>query len=107
MTKEQREEAFKYIESQLEYGYLDLGLHDQNELEIVKEAIKILLKKQLDDDIKDVPSTETLVNKMCASEEDHEWECCGMSTVGSDYRCKKCGAYKTIPIEYQPLSVTI
>ena len=42
MTKEQREEAFKYIESQLEDGYLDLGLYEQNELEIVKEAIKML-----------------------------------------------------------------
>ena len=42
MTKEQREEAFRYIESQLEDGCLDLGLYEQNELEIVKEAIKIL-----------------------------------------------------------------
>lgn len=42
MTKQQRKDAFKYIESQLEYGYLDLGFHDQDELEIVKEAINIL-----------------------------------------------------------------
>ena len=25
---------------------------------------------------------------------DHEWECCGMSTAGSDYVCKKCRAHK-------------
>ena len=42
MTKERREKAIKYIEVQLEDGYLDLGLHDQDELEIVKEAIKML-----------------------------------------------------------------
>lgn len=42
MTKEQREEAFIHIEAQLEDGYLDLGLYEQNELEIVKEAINIL-----------------------------------------------------------------
>lgn len=28
---------------------------------------------------------------------DHEWECCGMSTVGSDYVCKKCRAHKFEP----------
>lgn len=42
MTENRREEAIKYIEAQLEDGYLDLGLHDQDELEIVKEAIKML-----------------------------------------------------------------
>lgn len=38
MTERQKE-AIKYIEGQLEDGYLDLGLHDQDELDIVKEAI--------------------------------------------------------------------
>ena len=42
MTDQRREEAFKYIESQLEGGYIDLGFHDQDELEIVKEAIQTL-----------------------------------------------------------------
>ena len=41
MTKQRREEAIKYIESQLEDGYVDLGLHDQDELEIIKEAINM------------------------------------------------------------------
>ncbi len=40
---------------------------------------------------------ETITNKMCESDEDHEWECVGMSTAGSDYRCKKCYAYKFEP----------
>lgn len=42
MTKQRRKDAFKYVEAQLEDGYLDLGFHDQDELEIVKEALNIL-----------------------------------------------------------------
>lgn len=42
MTEQNRAEAFRYIEAQLESGYIDLGLHDEDELEIVKEAIKML-----------------------------------------------------------------
>lgn len=36
-------------------------------------------------------------NKICQSDEDHQWECCGMSTAGSDYRCRVCGSRKTVP----------
>ena len=50
------------------------------------------------DDVMDVID-DSLINKICQSESDHEWECCGISTVGSKHRCKKCGAYKTVPIE--------
>lgn len=50
------------------------------------------------DDAMDVMD-DSLTNKICQSESDHKWECCGISTVGSNYRCKKCGAYKTVPIE--------
>ena len=46
---------------------------------------------------------ETLVNKMCTSESDHEWECCGISTAGTDYMCKKCYAYKTITCKTESL----
>ena len=42
MTEQERKEAFEYIEGQLENGYIDLGFYDQNELEIVKEAIQTL-----------------------------------------------------------------
>lgn len=42
MTKQRREEALRFIEAQLEDGYIDLGLNDEDELEIVKEAIKML-----------------------------------------------------------------
>lgn len=52
------------------------------------------------DDAIDGSLKEALINKMCIEESDHEWECCGVSTVGTDYRCKKCGAYKTYPIEH-------
>lgn len=41
------------------------------------------------------------VNKMCQSEEDHQWECCGISTAGTDYRCKICGVHKMVPVKKQ------
>lgn len=40
---------------------------------------------------------EKVFNKACTSESDHEWECIGMSTEGSSYRCKKCYAHKFVP----------
>lgn len=46
---------------------------------------------------------EVSTNKICKSEEDHEWECCGMSTGGSTYVCKKCYAHKFEPIT--PVSI--
>ena len=49
------------------------------------------------DDYSDI----TLTNKICESEEDYQWECCGMSTAGSTYRCKICGTHKTVPIKRQ------
>ena len=82
-------------------------LTDKNkELAEENEALKILLKKQLDD-IEESHSTETFVNKACISEDDHEWECCGISTEGIHYRCEKCGASKTEPIDFHPLSITL
>lgn len=42
MTKQRRKEAIDYIMSCLEDGYIDLGMHDQDELEIVKEAMNII-----------------------------------------------------------------
>ena len=47
-------------------------------------------------------------NQMCQSDSDHEWECCGISTAGTDYVCKKCYAHKTYPHEYNDqITVTI
>lgn len=51
-----------------------------------------------------ISNMDQIVNKMCKSESDHEWECCGIGTDGSAFRYKKCGAYKKRPFEYQPLS---
>jgi hypothetical protein len=42
MTEQRRKDALKYIEGQLEYGYIDLCMNDQDELEIIKEAINLL-----------------------------------------------------------------
>ena len=43
-------------------------------------------------------------NKICESDSDHQWECCGVSTEGSTYRCKICG--KTMFIPYENLNHT-
>lgn len=60
------------------------------------------------DDIMDDSLKEALANKMCVEESDHEWECCGISTAGTTYICKKCRAYKTYPCEFDgEISVTI
>lgn len=42
-------------------------------------------------------TTTNKTNKTCQSESDHEWECVGMSTAGSNYICRKCLARKTVP----------
>lgn len=45
---------------------------------------------------------ETSINQTCQSECDHEWECCGASTAGFNYVCKKCYAHKFEPIQMSP-----
>lgn len=42
MSEQRRKEAIGYIMSCLEDGYLDLGMHDQDELKIVEEAMDML-----------------------------------------------------------------
>lgn len=39
MTREKETEALNYITSQLKYGYIDLSSHDEDELELVEQAI--------------------------------------------------------------------
>ena len=52
-------------------------------------------------DKKDEPCELSIAGKIAALETigalgcDHEWECTGMSTGGSSYRCRKCYATKT------------
>lgn len=43
MDIENRKEAIKYIKSQLEDGYIDLGMHDEDELRIIEEAMCALV----------------------------------------------------------------
>ena len=43
MTEQQRKDAVEYIMGQLDYDYIDLGIHDKDELEIVKEAMALLI----------------------------------------------------------------
>lgn len=68
-------------------------------------------QKAFDDaleDIKKICDDIPYGNVLCASDVDHEWECTGISTAGTHYRCKKCHASKTYPAEYNDkISVTI
>ncbi len=41
-TEQNRKDAIEYIIGQLDNGYIDLGAHDEYELEIVKEAMDLL-----------------------------------------------------------------
>lgn len=46
MTDQDRKEALRHINAQLEYGYIDLGIHDENELKIIKEALEKQVPKK-------------------------------------------------------------
>ena len=60
------------------------------------------------DDVMDDHFKEALTNKICVEESDHEWECCGMSTIGTTYICKKCHTQKIYPHKLDDnISVTI
>ena len=60
------------------------------------------------DDVMDESIKKAITNKVCESESDHEWECTGVSTAGTTYRCKKCHATKTHPYNFNSeISITI
>ena len=62
---------------------MDIIVNKNKELVEENEALRALLKKQ--------PYNESLTNKIC----DHEWECGTISTAGTTYICRKCGARRT------------
>ena len=37
----------------------------------------------------------------------HQWECCGVSTAGSTYRCRVCGKTKTENYNVDKSNITI
>ena len=50
---------------------------------------------------------DVTTNKICQSESDHEWECTGMSTAGTNFTCRICYARKTVPyVDQQYISIT-
>lgn len=55
------------------------------------------LQKTFDEQMEDVKKVvdDVFTNKMCESDEDHEWECTGVSTEGLHYTCRKCYARRT------------
>lgn len=71
-----------------------------------KECDKKITKQNnssIEDDINKSKAEAILA---CKSESDHEWECHGISTVGTTYICKKCGTHMVYPLEF-PSSITI
>lgn len=44
MTENEKQESIDYIMAQLEDGYVDLGCHDENELEVVRQAMCMYVK---------------------------------------------------------------
>lgn len=44
MTQNEKREAINYIMAQLEYGYVDFGCHDENELKVMRQAIASYVK---------------------------------------------------------------
>jgi hypothetical protein len=54
-------------------------------------------QKTFDEQMEDVKKVvdDAFANKMCESDEDHEWECTGVSTEGLHYTCRKCCACRT------------
>lgn len=44
MNQNEKQESIEYILAQLEDGYIDLGCHDENELEIVRQAMYMYAK---------------------------------------------------------------
>lgn len=61
----------------------------------VNERFQKTFDEQIDD-MKKVVDCAPIILK-CMSDEDHEWECTGISTEAMYYRCKKCNATKTYP----------
>lgn len=44
MIQNDKKETIDYIMAQLEDGYVDLGCHDENELEVIRQAMKVYIK---------------------------------------------------------------
>ena len=75
------------------------------ELTKENEALKTLLKKKLDGVVDD-HSAKTPTNKVCKSEEDHEWEWTSSYIASNHFICKKCGAHRTYPYDYSITTTT-
>ena len=128
MTEQQKKEAIKYIEGQLELRiiYNKEGyqiLFDSSETEIYINANNIVearqhfvdgmaqlfdcavnerLQKTFDEqmeDVKRVVDDAPHAVMRCTYEIDHDWEYRGASTNGTYYKCKNCNITKVYPYE--------
>lgn len=86
----------KIEESEIYFNTSDISKVRLELIERMTKNFDDAICEKFEDDITKYLAIKA-TNKICQSEEDHEWECCGISNVGCNYRCKKCGAYKMEP----------
>jgi hypothetical protein len=63
----------------------------------VNEHFQKTFDEQMEDMKKVVDDSPIILT--CMSDEDHEWECTGVSTVGFHYTCRRCNATRTDPVK--------
>ena len=85
MITENREYSIKYIHTQLDAGYIDLGAHDEDELEIVKDA----LNKQVAKHPYDKGNPDWHI--MCCPSCDRVFWSSGSQMHYEPEYCEKCG----------------
>lgn len=44
MLQNKKQEAIDYIMAQLDDGYIDLGLYDENEIEVIRKAVDMYIR---------------------------------------------------------------
>lgn len=70
-----KKDALDYIQGQLDYGYIDLGAHDEDEIEIVRQAISAYIQipviiEKLKKGVYYINDSATLSNRNVINEED-------------------------------------
>ncbi len=104
MTENDRKYAIECIDYQIENGYLDLGCHDQDELEVVREAmsaLKVLEQVRWERDV-DISQLEELGLSL-GQKVDHVKEVVNKQTpqniavesyfYGENYYCPSCNKH--------------
>lgn len=84
MTQIEKKEAIDYIKSQLTDGYIDLVLHDENEIEIVRKAINAYINI----DKKQNMDKDKIIKKLDRLKEDNPNQVISIETPNGCAECK-------------------